>query len=73
MAANEKDKQIIQNLKDAGCSDETIVLFFKSDNEKYRMDVLINYRKDLLSKVHNRERELDCLDYLIFKIRKGEL
>lgn len=35
-----------------------------------QMRLLNKERRKLLNAVHNNQKQLDCLDYLIFKIRK---
>ncbi len=63
--------EIIQNLKDAGCSQETVDCCLAC-LEKGERDELLKrlekYRKGLLDKVHEGEKQIDCLDYLVFQI-----
>lgn len=64
---------VIRNLMDAGCDQKTIDLFFKEHecgNLKNELKVLENYRKSLLDSLHEKQRQIDCLDYLIYKLRK---
>jgi len=66
---------VLQNLKDAGCDDEVVKTFMKlaetgEKQKQYRL--LEKHRRDLLEKVHNREKQIDCLDYLLFQMKKKE-
>ena len=71
------DQEIIQNLKDAGCRDEIIDLCCQSLNNKDLLtmyQILQKHRQTLLNNLHIYQKELDCLDYLLFQIEKsGEL
>lgn len=68
-------KEIVQNLKDAGCSDEFIDEFFniskKNKSEKSVIKLLYNYKKFLLKGLHDSQKKIDCLDFLIFKINQA--
>lgn len=66
---------VLQNLKDAGCDDEVVKTFMKlvetgEKQKQYRL--LEKHRRNLLEKVHNREKQIDCLDYLVFQMKKKE-
>jgi len=71
--ANDKTAIILQNLKDAGCSDtliEKCLNLVKEQNQTALLKALTVHRKNLLNKVHQNQKKLDCLDFLIFKVRK---
>lgn len=62
---------IIQNLKDAGCSQDTIECCISCLNVGKKEEFLKrleNYREGLLHKVHEGEKQIDCLDYLVYQI-----
>lgn len=64
---------IIQNLKDAGCSHETIdccLACLDTGQKKELLKRLEKHRKGLLGKVHRGQKQIDCLDYLVFQIGK---
>ena len=67
------DKDTIQNLIDAGCS-EIIIKQFASFAEKNdtsaQLKLLYAHRKELLDTVHKDQSRLSCLDYLIYHMRK---
>ena len=64
---------VLQNLKDAGCTDEMVEEFMAlQDNggEEQQLRLLSGHRKHLLEKLHRDERRIDCLDYLIYQMEK---
>ena len=64
---------IVQNLKDAGCTDEMVEKFMAlqdSEGEEQQLIRLAIHRKHLLEKLHQDERRIDCLDYLIYQMEK---
>ena len=65
-------KQIIENLEDAGC-DEALrqqfsALWFAGD-QKGQLRLLTGYRRLLLDEIHESQKKLDCLDYLIYTMK----
>ena len=64
-------KDILQNLKDAACSDEFIEEFFRireHGNYKMLVQLLYKHKSQLLEALHDSQKKNDCLDYLIFQI-----
>lgn len=63
---------IYQNLMDAGCdaktSRECMALVEKGDFLGM-LPILISYRKALLGTVRTGQKQIDCLDYLIYTIK----
>lgn len=62
---------IIQNLKDAGCSQETIdccLACLDTGRKKELLERLEKQRKGILNKIHKGQKQIDCLDYLVFQI-----
>lgn len=71
--ANDKTQLLYQNLQDAGCTPEMIQKCMALDAEHNCADLLFQlsqYRKTLLEQVHLRQKELDCLDFLIYRLKK---
>ena len=69
------DKQAIlrENLKDAGCGPELIrrcEALTRSEKQGELMRLLASHRRTLLDAVHENERRIDCLDYLIYRMEK---
>ena len=64
---------ILRNLKDPGCDPEVIARFMACQDAgktKDSLRVLASQRAALLDEVHASQAKLDCLDYLIYKLRK---
>ena len=62
---------IVQNLKDAGCTDEMIEEFtaLQDPGEKeQQLRLLFGHRKQLLDELHREQKRIDCLDYLIYQL-----
>ena len=66
------EEMLITNLKDAGCDDKTIAAFlhYRQMNEHAKqMDLLKKHRYTLLDKIHEDQKAIDCLDYLLYKLK----
>jgi len=64
-----------QNLLDAGCSGDTVQRCMDLAGKQKRgelLRVLSRRRRELLDMVHLSEKQIDCLDYLVYKIEKQE-
>lgn len=73
---------VIQNMKDAGCSQDTIeccLACLDCGKKTELLNRLSDHREELLHKVHKakslsekefclEERQIDCLDYLVYQI-----
>ena len=69
------EEDVIQNLKDAGCDEDTISEFVE-DMRQDRMEagrhLLDLYRSTLLDELHKAQAHIDCLDYLVWQMDKQE-
>ena len=66
-------EKVTQNLKDAGCDAKVIERFFQLATEsrtEEQLRLLSGHRASLLEKIHRYQKKLDCLDYLIYHMRK---
>ena len=64
---------IIQNLKDAGCSESQIEEFMECAGEHGKdsgLKLLRQQRNHLLDGLHEKQRMIECLDYLVYQIEK---
>mgnify|MGYP001623113806 FL=1 len=64
-----------QNLLDAGCCEEEIARFqacAARGNICGQVQILEARRRALLEEVHANEKRIHCLDYLIYRTRKGQ-
>lgn len=74
--ANDVYGIIHQNLIDAGCNEQTTercMTFVKDENISGMLPILSKHRSLLLDSVHTGQKQIDCLDYLIYQIKKGKL
>ncbi len=62
------NNKLIQNLKDANCSQDFIEKFLKAGKEA-GTKLLAGHRKQLLNELHINQKRIDCLDYLIFTLK----
>ena len=68
------NNKIFQNLKDANCDSELIDAFFllKEQNKKaHILKLLSKHRENLLNQLHDAQKRIDCLDYLIFNLKNS--
>ena len=66
------EDMLITNLKDAGCTNESIAAFlhYRQTNEQAKqMELLKKHRYILLDKIHEDQKAIDCLDYLLYKLK----
>ncbi len=77
---------VVQNLKDAGCAQDIIeccMTCMEQGKKNELLKRLEEHRKGLLHKVHKaklspenesclEEKQIDCLDYLVYQIRRCE-
>ena len=71
--ASDKRAILRENLKDAGCNQDTICrceVLAQGEKKGELMRVLSQHRRTLLDTVHENQRRIDCLDYLIYQIEK---
>ena len=64
---------IYQNLKDAGRDDvliEKCMSFAERGSAADMLPLLKKYKRGLLGKVRKEQKQIDCLDFLIYKLQK---
>lgn len=67
------EETLEQNLIDAGCSRDFIREFVELEKEQdleNQFCMLRMHRFGLLDQLHDAQKKIDCLDYLIYKMRK---
>ena len=70
------EESIIQNLKDAGCNKSQIEEFMSYAGKHERNNVLklLRQQRDLLlNGLHEKQRMIECLDYMVYQIQKEEI
>ena len=68
-------EKMIENLRDAGCDDETITNYFNALDAgdcKKAMKFLEKHREKLLAQFHKSSTCIDCLDYFVAKNEKKD-
>lgn len=68
-----QERALVQNLRDAGCPQAVIERFMESygvGDMPGQIRILSGQRKRLLARVHEEQNRLDCLDHLLFQLRK---
>lgn len=71
-----KEQAVITNLIDAGCNNAQIEQFMSlivQGKTKEGLDLLATHRKHLLDCYHAEQKKIDCLDYLIYAMKKTYL
>jgi hypothetical protein len=66
----EATERVILNLQDADCSQEMIQQFLQERDPEKRLRLLSVHRRHLLDGIHDGQRKLDILDYLIFIMKQ---
>ncbi len=67
------EKTMIQTLKDAGCDSYTRTAFIEALRTNKIADglkLLAIHRQALLDKLHKEQKQIECLDYLVYKMEK---
>lgn len=72
------DPATICNLADAGCDDETVRGFCAIGQKdcceplrrQEQIRLLRKHRKALLAQLHECQAKIDCLDYLLYRLRE---
>lgn len=70
--ASDTAGMIYQNLVDAGCDTQTIeacMSVIQTGNWAKALLILSQYRTSLLGTVRIGQKQIDCLDYFIYKIQ----
>ena len=62
---------ILQNLIDAGCDEKTISGFESCKSIREEIRLLEKHRSALLDRSHEVNRQISCLDYLVYNLKKG--
>lgn len=70
------EEAILCNLRDAGCEEDTIQKFmvlFHAGKMTDGLKCLAAHRRFLLEDLHASQKRIDCLDYLVYVIKKQTL
>lgn len=64
---------IYQSLIDSGCDIQTIkqcMFYMEEGRISDMLPLLLQYKSVLLASVHTGQKKIDCLDFLIYKLKK---
>lgn len=67
------EEDVIKNLQDAGCDEKTISTFLeelRNGRLKAGIHMLESHRRILLDDLHKGQKQIDCLDYLVYQMEK---
>lgn len=65
--------ELTQALKDAACDDQIcqrVICFLERNRTDDAIRILRGHRCGLLEELHEHQRRIDCLDYLVHKLNK---
>lgn len=68
-----KIQELEQNLIDSGCTQTIIDEFlslYRQDKLKDALRLLAKHRAELLENLHETQKKIDCLDFLIFNLKQ---
>ena len=71
--SGETTQALLDNLEDAGCGPEFAKRFLaleRSGQYREQLRLLSDHRRQLLDCLHQEERRIDCLDYLVYQLEK---
>jgi DNA-binding transcriptional MerR regulator len=68
---------MIITLKNAGFSNDSILKYMELSKQGNissveRIQILKQQRQKLLDEIHHKQKNIDCLDYLIYKLKNNE-
>ena len=69
-------EDLILNLEAAGFEKDQIEEYlarFRTGEIKAQLALLSAQRAGILARVHQEERQIDCLDYLVYQIQRGRV
>lgn len=73
--ANDAEGIVYQNLSDAGCNEETIqqcMKLVKEGKTKDILPILTEYRTALRNSIRAGQKQIDALDFLIYRVQKHD-
>lgn len=68
----EEEFLLLRNLKDAGCDAETVERYLRlrqAGKVREQLRLLSKQRSLLLEKIHEEQRKIDSLDYLLHAVK----
>lgn len=75
MNAYNFEEDIIQNLKDTGCNSKQIqelIELYRAGKIDKIYSIMESYRNKVLNNIHKNEKQIECIDYFIYQMERGE-
>ncbi len=75
MFEHRSEEQWAQCLKDSGCNKKKIADLMecrRCEKKVEEISLMKNHRRALLDQLHRSQKQIDCLDYLIYQLEKRE-
>lgn len=75
MNAYNSEEDIIQNLKDTGCNSKQIqelIELYRAGKIDKIYSIMESYRNKVLNNIHKNEKQIECIDYFIHQMERGE-
>lgn len=69
------ERELTLNLEAAGCDEALIHAFpssWKAGKRQEQLRLLSQKREGLLAQIHREEKQIHCLDYLVYRIEREE-
>lgn len=69
------ERELTLNLEAAGCDEALIRAFlcsWKAGKKQEQLRLLSQKREGLLAQIHREEKQIHCLDYLVYRIEREE-
>lgn len=81
MEENPLEWKAIRILEDAGCDEETVRRYCELEAYQGRQSIackeqirlLRKHRRLLMDQLHRCQQQLDCLDYLLYRMREAQV
>jgi hypothetical protein len=74
MGQQNREEALLQNLEDAGCASDVIEVFMEKHKQNVipeQLKILTKQRCLLLDDIRGGQRKLECLDYLIYRLKSN--
>lgn len=74
--ASDKRGLLRENLQDAGCAEPTLsqcLALAERGEARQLLGLLAQHKRSLLDGIHQSERCVDCLDFLVYQIKHGQV
>lgn len=74
--ASDKQAVLYENLCDAGCDSQTIeqcVSMVGNHQQEELLRILAGKRSELMDEIHMAQKRVDCLDFLVYQIGRGNI